>query len=928
MMCNILSAQHRHKINAVLLDSTKTIQIEHEMTIFNESKDTITSIFLSDWNNAYASKKTALAKRFGEEFKKSLHLASKKERGYTRIYSITDKFQNYVEWSRLKQGDLLRVKLNFAINPYQSYTLKLLYTVTLPDSKFTEYGIKKNGNYNLRYWYILPAVKKNRKWNLYSNTDLDDQYVYASDYEINFEFPKKFRLSTDLDTISNTVGEINRKVRLKGDKRGDVKFYLEKKKSFEHFKNDKLTLITNLKSGGLTDIARAVSADQVVNFIHDNLGAYPHDNLLVSEVDYKKNPLYDINQLPKFLRPFPPDFQYELRLLKTALKNWQENSVFIDPRGERWVTDAIQTYLMIKYVDQYYPEMKLFGKVSDFFIFRSFNLAKLDFNDQYPFLSMLMTRRNQDQALTTPGDSLVKFNEKISTKYKAGIGLVYLDNYLQNNHIDNSLKAFYKKRKTQDISADTFIRALKKDSPKNIDWFFDSYVSSRDIIDFKIKKAKKIGDSVLVTLKNKTGTNVPITLYGIKKDSIVSKQWVTDIKDEKTFKINRNGAERLVLNYDKIIPEYNQRDNWKSLKGFFSSNKKLQFKFFKDAENPYYNQIFYVPSINFNVHDGLAPGIRFNNNTFLRRPFNFNIEPAYSSLEQTLVGRASINYRHDLRDTSKRLFRITYGISGSSFHFDDNARFSTITPRLSFTFRDYDDFRSNRFSRLLFRHVNVFRSRSTDTQTDPDYSIFNARYTHTNNGIINFFSWFTDFQLSNNFSKLAFSLRYRRLFQNNRQLNIRLFAGKFISNETNSDFFSFALDRPTDYLFDFNYLARSGDRGIFGQQIIIAEGGFKSRLEDPFSDDWIITANGSFNIWRWVELYGDIGTLSRQNGRVRFVYDSGVRLNLLTDFFELYFPLYSTNGFEPSLPAYGRQIRFVITLSPNTLIGLFTRKWF
>ena len=47
--------------------------------------------------------------------------------------------------------------------------------------------------------------------------------------------------------------------------------------------------------------------------------------------------------------------------------------------------------------------------------------------------------------------------------------------------------------------------------------------------------------------------------------------------------------------------------------------------------------------------------------------------------------------------------------------------------------------------------------------------------------------------------------------KNNRNFNLRLFAGTFLSNKTDPDsnFFSFALDRPTDYLFDFNYLGRS-----------------------------------------------------------------------------------------------------------------------
>jgi hypothetical protein len=160
------------------------------------------------------------------------------------------------------------------------------------------------------------------------------------------------------------------------------------------------------------------------------------------------------------------------------------------------------------------------------------------------------------------------------------------------------------------------------------------------------------------------------------------------------------------------------------------------------------------------------------------------------------------------------------------------------------------------------------------------------------------------------------------------QFNTRVFVGKFISNKTNSDFFSFALDRPTDYLFDYNFLGRSEASGIYSQQIIIAEGGFKSKLDNPFSNDFIATTNNSISLWRWIEIYGDLGLMKNNNENLRFVYDGGFRLNLVTDYFELYFPIYSNNGWETKAPNYGERIRFIVTLSPRTLTSLFTRQWF
>ncbi|MEL6483811.1 MAG: metalloprotease, partial [Bacteroidota bacterium] len=189
-------------------------------------------------------------------------------------------------------------------------------------------------------------------------------------------------------------------------------------------------------------------------------------------------------------------------------------------------------------------------------------------------------------------------------------------------------------------------------------------------------------------------------------------------------------------------------------------------------------------------------------------------------------------------------------------------------------------------------------------------------------------SWALDAQHAADFSKLTFELEYRKLFESNRQLNLRLFGGKFLRNNTDSDFFSFALDRPTDYLFDLPYLGRSEDSGIYSQQIIIAEGGFKSQLPNPFANDWIVTGNASTNIWRWIEAYGDIGFMKNRGENARFVYDSGIRLNLVTDYFELYFPVYSKLGWEIAQPNYGERIRFIVTISPRTLIGLFTRQWF
>ena len=171
-------------------------------------------------------------------------------------------------------------------------------------------------------------------------------------------------------------------------------------------------------------------------------------------------------------------------------------------------------------------------------------------------------------------------------------------------------------------------------------------------------------------------------------------------------------------------------------------------------------------------------------------------------------------------------------------------------------------------------------------------------------------------------------MSYRKLFENNQQLNLRLFAGTFMYKDTKSTFFDFGIDRPTDYSFDSNLLGRSESSGIFSQQFINSEAAFKSNVGIRFANQWITAINASTNVWNWVQIYGDVALVKNNFTPTKFIYDSGVHLNLVPDYFELFLPVYSSNGFELNDKNYGEKIRFIVTLSPKTLLSLFTRKWF
>ncbi len=906
----------------------KTLAIQQELVFFNQSQDTLTSLVLNDWNNAYFSKSTPLARRFSDEFYRGFHLAKKEELGSTAVLAITDTGKLPFVWNRTdKNPDLIVVDLKEKLLPNQKITLELSYIIKVPSNKFTKYGYGDNDRMNLKNWVLTPSRYENHAFATYNNNNLDDIANGVTDFDIEMKIPKSLDVTSDLNTFKKAQTESYCIYKLIGENRIDFSLFIEPKLSFYSYKNKNIEVLTSLKSRKIDNNQKAIIVDRVASFANDFIGKYPYEKITVSEDDYERNPFYGLNQLPSFITAFSDEFVFEIKFLKTYLNNFLKNSLKLDPRKDNWIYDGIQIYMMMNYIEKYHPDSKMLGRLSSLKLLKSYNLTQLGFNEQYSYFYMLMARKNLDQPLGTSKNNLIKFNEQISGKYRAGLSLKFLSDYLEDNSVNKSISEFYNQNKEKQVNRTDFENLMKSNTKKDISWFFKTIINSRDIIDYKFANVLKTKDSIHFSLKNKTSVHVPISIYGFKKGEVVFKEWLDTKIPDSIFKFERKGVDKLVLNYDNEVPEYNLRNNWKKIEGFFPNNRPLKFVFMKDLEDPYYNQILYIPTLNYNFYDGLSPGIRLHNKTILDKPFIFDVNPAYSTKSKSITGIALFAVNQNYRDSN--LYNIRYSASGTYFHYAPDASYLKINPMIQLNIRQ-ENYRDNRKQLIVIREVMVNREKSAIIldNTAENYSVFNVKYYNTKTEVVNYMNFVTDVQLATKFGKVSAEMEYRKLLENNHQLDLRLYLGGFVYNRTNSNFFSFALDRPTDYLFDYNYFGRSENSGFFSQQFILSEGGFKSKLETPYANQWISTFNTSYSLWNWVAIYGDVGLMKNKFQKDRFVYDSGIRINLVSDYFELFLPVYSMKGWEISQKKYPEKIRFIITFNPKKLLELFTRKWF
>lgn len=912
-------------ITAILVPESQVLKIQQQTDFINKSNDTLNEVYFHNWANAYKHKQTPLAKRFIENYTKSFHFANEKHRGFTNINSISANYSpaNFVISE--ENPDILSVNLNEPLLPGDTVKIIATYLVKIPNDKFTGYGTDLY-NYNLRYWYLMPAIYSNQ-WHIYNNLDMDDLYGDFANYNITLSIPKNYVVNTDLDFKETAINN-HKIITLTGTKRTDVAINLSISHEFTSINSQPFNIITNLNSEQLNPDIKKEIVDREIAFLEQYLGKFPHKKLFINKIEYEKNPVYGFSQLPSFLAPFSAVFEWDIQLFKIISSKYMNEVLIFNPREDAWLADGIQTYLMIKYVEEFYPEVKAIGDISKIWGIRNFHLAKVNFNEKYHFVNQFATRKNLDQALTTRADSLSNFNRKIVNKYKAGLGLRYLETYLDSSDFENTLKLFIQQNTGKLATSNNFLKLLiQNNSEKDLNWFTQDYLNTNKKIDYTLSKIEHLQDSTAVTIINKRNFTLPVKLYGIENKEIKYTQWLLGIDSVKTVKIPSNGFDRISLNYESLMPENNLRNNWKNLNNKLL-NRPLQLKFLKDIENPYFNQFFYTPTLRYNYYDGVVLGLAISNKTFLNKSFTYKITPSFSTKSNNFSGNFSFNY--EFLPENNAINKFSVGIAGSTFDYAENLSYTSLYPYALLEFRR-KSLRDVSSKALLASYTMLNREQSILQSNHPEtskYGVFNLSFGYAKPDIIDDVRFSTGFQWAEKFSKLAVTAHFRKLTDTNRQFDFRFFTGVFLNNKTETDYFSFALDRPTDYLFQYDYLGRSETSGFFSQQIIINEGGFKSSLPVPYANQWMTTFNTSVGLWRWIEAYNDVGFVKNRNQKVYFAYESGFRLNFIQDILEVYFPFYSNLGWEVSQANYSSKIRFVLVIKPKRIYNFAKRGFY
>jgi hypothetical protein len=135
---------------------------------------------------------------------------------------------------------------------------------------------------------------------------------------------------------------------------------------------------------------------------------------VVSQIDYERNPWLKSTALV-YKSFYWWIYVWMIKFLKpTWIPIWKQFA--FRQKALCWIYDGFR-YATWNILEENHPNTKMLASASTFLLLKSYNLTNLDFNEQYSYFYMLMARKNLDQPLGDPKNSLIKFNEQTS-KYR------------------------------------------------------------------------------------------------------------------------------------------------------------------------------------------------------------------------------------------------------------------------------------------------------------------------------------------------------------------------------------------------------------------------------------------------------------------------------------------------------------------------------
>lgn len=924
----VFAQQDSISLTAVVGSNFQNIEVTQKIVYHNKTDGEQYKIKLLNWIAAYKNKGTSLSYRKLEDRKSDLYFSTKENLGELRELNIIIDSVNYAV-SDLSSENIY-INLNNTLSPGKSLTLNLKYKIKLPLNTFTNYGYALD-EVSLKYFFLVPDSYESKAQEPRQYQDVEEHQNAGAFWNVNLQYPPILQASSNLNKISDHL--------FTGELTNDPEFFLTSRTTAQAFLINIDEQNISIKLGyALTQEERANLEFYLplhLQFIKERIGYLPA-KIFISDKFKRKEDFFGNDDIKfwKFKFQLFTDAQKtDLDYFSIISKNILEQSFITEKIKDHWFKNGLKTYLEIEYLKNYYKDSKLLGKLPEevqVFGLKPLNLfyaSDLKLIERYGLAYNYIAGKNLDQKITSPYTVLSNFNDMAISKFEMGTLFNFVAEKMGTPNFNYFLKEYFKDNLQKKINTKDFLNQLVVKS-EGSSQFIETFIQHKNRSNFNLKSFTKNGENYDVRIKKNTKSVLPFKLE-TEKDNGTKQTYFFDStvgKSDTIYTIPQQNADKIVLNDSYIFPESSYRDNYIYTKGLFSNMKRIKFKLLQDIPNPEYNEIYVNPKLTFNAYDKILLGINFKNKSLFDQQFIYSFTPYYSTGTKDFAGSGGVSYSFMPPESFYQ--NLSVGLSGSYFHYDFDLAYQKFTASANMSFTKNPRSTVSRNLGVSYSYFNrdldPKRLNNNDYNT---YDLFSLGYSYGDSKLIHEKYLTANVQTMRDFQKISGEFFYRYEFAQNKKVSVRFFGGYFLTNNTRNNLFDYGISRLSNYSFSYGLLGQSATDGILSQQFILAEGGFKSYIGRSVNQ-WITSVNVDSHVWKMFNVYADAGVYKNKFYKPEFIWDSGVKVKIIPDFLEVYLPVQSSLGFEPSFKDYGKRIRFTLILNFSAISNYFRRGWY
>ncbi|MFK8163106.1 MAG: M1 family aminopeptidase [Lewinella sp.] len=877
-----------YDIEARLDDEAHELNAHLKLTYTNNSPDTLVKIGFHLWPRAYSSDKTAFAKQMLRNGSTRFHFSERKRRGTLDSLSFTVGGQPAEHQFDAQHPDIAWVSFTATpLLPGKTVTIETPFRVRIPAS-FSRLG-HVGTSYQITQWYPKPAVYDRKGWNVMPYLDQGEFYSEFGNFRVELTLPTNYVVAASgtlqeaeerrwlMDKGNNDREELARRaaandlsenyvaepfprsgtafktITYTADKVHDFAWFADKRFKVLH---DTLQLPGQSEAidvwSMFTETEAALwikSTDylkRATRFYSEQVGAYPYPQVtgLQSALSAGGGMEYPMITV---IGQNADAASLDQVLAHEVGHNWFYGILGSNERDHPWMDEGLNTFYEERYMAKFWPQkpkgIGILGRQVDY--------NRLGYH--------YTARRGIDQAPDTRSDSLSRINYWVGAYSKPAMALQELEAYVGTARFDAAMQAYYDGWKFRHPQPEDFFAAMETGLGKNLrPWFPDAFLTTKTS-DWAIR-GKADAATGLLPLAHKGSRPAPATAH---LKSAGNKDMTASIDPQAESIATPEDLESLTLGTAE-----NPLDLWTSNNR--RGNKPLKVGLVIDQEQSDIRQIFALPLVGFNEHDGGMVGAALHNRTLEPQRLEWMLAPMFGSRSSRLTGFAGLKWRSP--SSAGKVAQVTTSLGIQRF--SDFTLLRTNEPydylrtaaRLEYNFRHAPI--SQLKSSLSAQVINLSRSRpafndlgevSGERQTSDLF--LRTTYHRAVARELSPIAWSATLEYKNAGTQNAFNANHLRLeaeligghqYERNRFLRWRAFGGVFLINDLRDratrspSGFSLVDNAASDYRYDDLFVGRNlGGRNE--QQLGRRQGGFRAPVSSAFSfgtsNNYMLAAN-------------------------------------------------------------------------------------